>query len=139
MSRTLARATAFTNFSQSMTMTVGPSQVHFHGSTATSGLDFEMDMTCDIDEASATCTDSTSWSAVETSTESVETSTLAVESMATHTAEITEGAKKLDRTGKCTGVSKSEKGKGDDKSSGDRLAVSMGVVALTSFIGMLLL
>jgi hypothetical protein len=98
-----------------------------------------MDMTCDINESSATCTDSTSWSAVETSTESVETSTIAVASMATHTAEITKGAGKLDHTGKCTGVSKSsEKGKGD-KSSGERLAVSMGVVGLTSFVGMLLL
>jgi hypothetical protein len=130
-------AIACTNSKQSMTMTIGPSQVHFHGSTATPGLDFEMDMTCDINESSATCTDSTSWSAVETSTESVET--LAVASMATHTAEITKGAGKLDHTGKCTGVSKSsEKGKGD-KSSGERLAVSMGVVGLTSFVGMLLL
>lgn len=132
------RAIACTDFNQSMTMTIGPSQVHFHGSTSTPGLDYEMDMTCDINESSATCTDSTSWSAVETSTESVETSTVAVASMATHTAEITEGAKKLDHTGKCTGVSKSEKGKGD-KSSGERLAVSMGVVGLTSFVGMLLL
>lgn len=122
-------------------MTVGPSQVHFHGSTATSGLDFEMDMTCDMDEASATCTDSTSWSAVATSTESVETTTVNVASMATYSAEITAGADKLDNTGKCTGVTGSgKKGSGKkDESAGGRLAVGMGLLGATSFVGMLLL
>jgi hypothetical protein len=124
-----------------MTMTVGPSQVHFHGSTATSGLDFEMDMTCAIDESSATCTDSTSWSAVGTSTDSAETTTVNVASMATYSAEITAGADKLDNTGKCTGVSGSGK-KGSakgSKSAGGRLAVGMGLLGATSFIGMLML
>jgi hypothetical protein len=112
-----------------MTMTVGPSQVHFHGSTATSGLDFEMDMTCAIDESSATCTDS------------AETTTVNVASMATYSAEITAGADKLDNTGKCAGVSGSGKkgsGKGS-KSAGGRLAVGMGLLGATSFIGMLML
>jgi len=122
-----------------MTMTVGPSQVHFHGSTATSGLDFEMDMTCDIAESSATCTDSTSWSAVATSTESVETQTLNVASMATYSAEITDGADKLSNTGKCKATSKGKKSGGDDKSAGDRLSIGMGLLGVTSFVGMLLL
>jgi hypothetical protein len=124
-----------------MTMTVGPSQVHFHGSTATSGLDFEMDMTCAIEESSATCTDSTSWSAVGTSTDSAETTTMNVASMATYSADITAGADKLDNTGKCTGVTGSGKkgsGKGS-KSAGGRLAVGMGLLGATSFVGMLLL
>ena len=122
-----------------MTMTVGPSQVHFHGSTATSGLDFEMDMTCDIDESSATCTDSTSWSAVATSTESVETTTLNVASMATYSAEITAGADKLDNTGKCQATSKGKKSGKDSESAGGRLAIGMGLLGATSFVGMLLL
>lgn len=124
-----------------MTMTVGPSQVHFHGSTATSGLEFEMDMTCDIDEASATCTDSTSWAAVATSSDSAQSSTYAVSAMATHSAEITAGADALDNTGTCTGTSgdgKGRKGK-DDKSAGNRLAVGMGVLGAASFVGMLML
>ncbi|GAB7330781.1 hypothetical protein MBLNU13_g02330t1 [Cladosporium sp. NU13] len=120
-----------------MTMTVGPSQVHFHGSTATSGLDFEMDMTCDIAESSATCTDSTSWSAVATSTESVETTTLNVASMATYSAEITDGADKLDNTGKCKATTK-KNGK-DGESAGVRLTIGMGLLGVTSFAGMLLL
>jgi hypothetical protein len=123
-----------------MTMTVGPSQVHFHGSTATSGLDFEMDMTCDIAEGSATCTDSTSWSAVATSTESVETTTINVASMATYSAEITAGADKLDNTGKCKATSKGSKKSGkDSESAGGRLAIGMGLLGATSFVGMLLL
>lgn len=123
-----------------MTMTIGPSQVHFHGSTEATGLNFEMDMTCAIDESSATCTDSTSWSAVGTSTESLETTTLAVASMATYSAEITEGAKKLDNTGKCTGVKESsKKGGKNGESAGGRLAVGMGLLGATSFVGMLLL
>ena len=128
----------YTNLTQqAMTMTVGPSQVHFHGSTATSGLDFEMDMTCDIAESSATCTDSTSWSAVATSTESVETTTLNVASMATYSAEITDGADKLDNTGKCKAPSK-KSGK-DGESAGARVTIGMGLLGVTSFVGMLLL
>lgn len=120
-----------------MTMTVGPSQVHFHGSTATSGLDFEMDMTCDIAESSATCTDSTSWSAVATSTESVETTTLNVASMATYSAEITDGADKLSNTGKCKATSKKSGKNGE--SAGARVTIGMGLLGVTSFVGMLLL
>ena len=120
-----------------MTMTVGPSQVHFHGSTSTTGLDFEMDMTCDIAESSATCTDSTSWSAVATSTESVETTTLNVASMATYSAEITDGADKLDNTGKCKASTK-KAGK-DGESAGVRMTIGMGLLGATSFVGMLLL
>lgn len=120
-----------------MTMTVGPSQVHFHGSTATSGLDFEMDMTCDIAESSATCTDSTSWSAVATSTESVETTTLNVASMATYSAEITDGANKLDNTGKCKATTKKNGKNGE--SAGVRLTIGMGLLGITSFVGMVLL
>ncbi|KAL1587581.1 hypothetical protein WHR41_03893 [Cladosporium halotolerans] len=125
----------------SMTMTVGPSQVHFHGSTATSGLDFQMDMTCDIDESSATCTDSTSWSAVGTSTDSAQSSTYAVDAMATHSAEVTAGADKLDNTGKCTASSGSGKGRdgAKDSAAGGRLAVGMGLLGVSSFVGMLLL
>ena len=120
-----------------MTMTVGPSQVHFHGSTATSGLDFEMDMTCDIAESSATCTDSTSWSAVATSTESVETTTLNVASMATYSAEITDGADKLSNTGKCKATSKKSGKNGE--SAGARVTIGVGLLGVTSFVGMLLL
>ena len=120
-----------------MTMTVGPSQVHFHGSTAASGLDFEMDMTCDIAESSATCTDSTSWSAVATSTESVETTTLNVASMATYSAEITDGADKLSNTGKCKATSKKSGKNGE--SAGARVTIGMGLLGVTSFVGMLLL
>lgn len=120
-------------------MTVGPSQVHFHGSTEETGLAFDMDMTCDIDENSATCTDSTSWSAVGTSTDSAQSSTYDVASMATHTAEVTAGADKLDNTGSCTGSSGSGKGKAGDESAGGRIAVGMGLLGATSFIGMLLL
>lgn len=124
-----------------MTMTVGPSQVHFHGSTETEGLNFELDMTCDIDESSATCTDSTSWSAVGTSTDSSDSSTYDIASMATHTAEITDGADKLDNTGSCTAATGSGKGRdgAEDSGAGDRLAVGMGLIGFTSFIGMLLL
>jgi len=122
-----------------MTLTVGPSQVHFQGSTATSGLDFQMDMTCDIAESSATCTDSTSWSAVATSTESVETTTMNVASMATYSAEITAGADKLDNKGKCQASSKSKKSGKDSESAGGRLAIGMGLLSATSFVGMLLL
>jgi hypothetical protein len=126
-----------TYIQQAMTMTVGPSQVHFHGSTATSGLDFEMDMTCDIAESLATCTDSTSWSAVATSTESVETTTLNVASMATYSAEITDGADKLSNTGKCKATSKKNGKSGE--SAGGRLTIGMGLLGVTSFVGMLLL
>lgn len=123
-----------------MTMTVGPSQVHFHGSTATDGLDFEMDMTCDIAE-SATCTDSTSWSAAGTSTETAQSSTYNTASMATHSADVTAGVDKLDNTGSCTATSGSGKGRdgSDDESAGGKLAVGMGLLGVTSFVGMLLL
>lgn len=123
-----------------MTMTVGPSQVHFQGSTATDGLDFEMDMTCDIDSASATCTDYTSWSAAGTSTSTEKASTYNTASMATHSAEITAGADKLDNDGKCTATSGSGKGRdGGDESAGNKMAVGMGLVGVTSLVGMLLL
>jgi hypothetical protein len=61
--------------------------------------------------------------------------------MATYSAEITAGIDKLDRTGKCTGVTgsgKNSSGK-DGESAGGRLAVGMGLLGATSFIGMMLL
>lgn len=98
-----------------------------------------MDMTCAIDSQSATCTDSTSWSAVGQSTDYAGTTTVNIASMATYSAEITAGAKKLDKkNGKCTGVSKSDKSS-KDSSAGGRLAVGMGLLGATSFVGMLLL